>query len=210
MFRIRQSGLVLFLLLVFMPLSVFADQLILMSGKTVEGKVLEQKDDYVIIEVKGINIMYRRFEIKDVVIGGSETKQDKSGDIPIIPELPVGEVPQSPGQDVKSVDDPQTKEALIKFSALMGEIGKDCEAPRENADSNELFSKASQCICKHLPEAVKANQMKVAAFLDLMKRRPELVNQTVHIEGVQGNWVLNPEDANKNTIEEISRTYNCK
>jgi hypothetical protein len=45
------------LLVVCMPVGLYADELILMSGKTVEGRVVEQKDDYVIIEVNGVNMI---------------------------------------------------------------------------------------------------------------------------------------------------------
>ncbi len=210
--RIRQSGLALFLLLAIAPLCVFADQLMLMSGKKVEGKVVEQKDDYVIIEVKGINIMYRRFEIKDVMTGSSDYKISHEEYVQTDDELSRSSKVRPEEELVKSVNDPKTQAALMKFDAAMADIGKDCQAPApgKDTDFSEFMNKASQCICKHLAEVVKINQIKVDAFIDLMRRRPEFVNEMVHIEGTTGNWVLRPEDVSKNNIEELSKAYNCK
>jgi hypothetical protein len=177
----------------------------------------------------------KRFEAKDAAIRGDSRPRATRGylDEPINPERPVFQQPQrsggSPdknyyppatasdlssaqlGEDLlKRIDDPSTKEALIKFEAAMLEIGKDCPPPKEGADLLEVMNNASKCACKHLSEVVKVNQIKVDAFVDLMKRRPELINETVHIEGTLGNWVLRPEDVNKNSIAELSKIYNCK
>ncbi|MCX5715189.1 MAG: hypothetical protein NT033_10445 [Candidatus Omnitrophica bacterium] len=212
--RIWQPCLIIFFLVVFVPFPIFADQLVLNSGKKVEGRVVEQKDDYVIIEVKGINMMYRRFEIKDVVVNPGYSASSQSRYISTTPNPQPEEVPESkntePTGSTRSIRDPKTAEALNKFNAQMIQIGKDCKAPGKDSDFMELLNQASECICKHLPETVKVNQIRIAALVDLMKRRPELVYQVVRIDGVSGFWFLNPEDADKNTIEGLSRAYNCK
>ncbi len=75
------------------------------------------------------------------------------------------------------------------------------------------MSKAFECMCKHLPEIMKANQTKIDAFLDLMKRRPELVKEMVKIEGVFGNWYLDPDDPaikNRDNLDFWKKRYHCK
>ena len=110
---------------------------------------------------------------------------------------------------LRVVNDPATANALKAFNKKKQEIGLKCKKEMAMKD----FGDEIKCICKHMTEIVKANQKKIDAFLDLMNRRPELVNQMVKIEGVFGNWFLNPSDPeikNRNNVEFYKGRYNCR
>ena len=110
---------------------------------------------------------------------------------------------------LKVVNDPRTARALKAFNEKMQKIGSDCNKQRGMKDK----SKALECICNNMPEIMKVNQAKIDAFLDLMKRRPELVKEMVKIEGVFGNWYLDPDDPaikNRDNISFWKKRYNCK
>ena len=110
---------------------------------------------------------------------------------------------------LKVVNDPRTARALKAFNEKMQKIGSECSKQGDMKD----MSKASECVCKNMPEIMKANQAKIDAFLDLMKRRPELVKEMVKIEGVFGNWYLDPDDPtikNRDNLNFWKKRYNCK
>jgi len=109
---------------------------------------------------------------------------------------------------VKVVNDPCTARALKAFNEKMQEIGSECSKQGNRKD----MRKASECMCKNMPEIMKANQAKIDAFLDLMKRRPELVKEMVKIEGVFGNWYLDPDDPaikNRDNLNFWKKRHNC-
>ena len=110
---------------------------------------------------------------------------------------------------LKTVNDPATVNAIKAFNKKKQEIGLKCKQEMAMKGlSDEL-----KCMCKHLAEIIKANQAKIDAFLDLMNRRPELANQMVEIEGVFGNWYLDPNDPemkNRNNVQFFKRRYNCR
>jgi len=110
---------------------------------------------------------------------------------------------------LKTVNDPRTARALKTYNKKMEKIGSKCNKQGTAKD----MSKARECMCKHLPEIMKANQKKADAFLNLMKRKPELVNEMVKIEGVFGNWHLDPDDPaikNRDNLEFWKKRYHCK
>jgi len=109
------------------------------------------------------------------------------------------------------VDDVPTAEAIKKFNEKMEEIAKNSPPPlpSKDADFNQIMEQQAKFICEHLPEVQAANQIKVDAFADLLKRKPELIDKMIKIEGVFGNWQMNPEDLKENTIEELKKQYNC-
>ncbi len=110
---------------------------------------------------------------------------------------------------LQTVNDPATANALMAFNKKKREIGLKCKKEMPMKD----FSDELKCMCKHMAEIIKANQVKIDAFLDLMNRRPELANQMVEIEGVFGNWYLDPSDPemkNRNNVQFFKRRYNCR
>jgi len=110
---------------------------------------------------------------------------------------------------LKVVNDPRTARVLKAFNEKMQKIGLECNKQGDMKD----MSKAFECMCKNMPEIIKVNQAKIDAFLDLMKRRPELVKEMVKIEGVFGNWYLNPDDPaikNRDNLTFWKKRYNCK
>ena len=110
---------------------------------------------------------------------------------------------------LKVVNDPRTARALKTYNKKMQKIGSKCN---KQGDAKDM-SKARECMCKHLPEIIKENQKKVDAFLGLMKRQPELVKEMVKIEGVFGNWYLDPDDPaikNRDNLEFWKKRYQCK
>lgn len=83
----------LLLMFLFLPVYVFAETIVLKSGKTIEGKLLEKTDKAIKIDISGIPITYYYEEIESI-----------DGQIPIIPtnnvikpiEKDNGEVPVTP------------------------------------------------------------------------------------------------------------------
>jgi len=110
---------------------------------------------------------------------------------------------------IKTVNDPATANAIKAFNKKKKEIGLKCKQEMAMKDLGDEL----KCLCKHMAEIIKANQAKIDAFLDLMNRRPELANQMVEIEGVFGNWYLDPNDPemkNRNNVQFFKRRYNCR
>ena len=106
------------------------------------------------------------------------------------------------------VNDPATAEAIEAFNKKKQEIGLKCRKEMEM----KTFTDELNCMCSHMAEIMEANQAKIDAFLDLMQRRPELVNRMVKIEGVFGNWFLDPDDMqveNRNNVQFFKKRYNC-
>jgi hypothetical protein len=117
--------------------------------------------------------------------------------------------PATRASGLKIVDDPATADAIKAFNKKKQEIGLKCKKEMAMKD----FSDELKCMCKHMAEIIQANQAKIDAFLDLMNRRPELANQMVKIEGVVGNWFLDPSDPemkNRNNVQFFKRRYNCR
>jgi len=102
-----------------------------------------------------------------------------------------------------TVNDPSVASALNNFTEKMKKIGSKCSRKTD----------VKKCMCDNMPEIIKANQAKIDAFLSLMRRRPELKFQMVKINGVFGNWYLDPEDPTikeRNNINFWRKRYNCK
>lgn len=115
-----------------------------------------------------------------------------------------------PGKGLlQTVNDPATANALMAFNNKKREIGLKCKRKMDMKDLNAEI----KCLCDHMAEVMAANNKKVDAFLDLMSRQPELVNQMVKIEGVSGNWYLNPDDpaiGNRNNFDFWKKRYQCR
>jgi tetratricopeptide (TPR) repeat protein len=62
----RKLSFILSLMLLFIPLSVLAETIILKSGKRVEGKILKKTDSYIKVDINGIVITYYLDEIKNI------------------------------------------------------------------------------------------------------------------------------------------------
>ncbi len=58
--------LVLFLFVLLLPKTVFADIIYLESGKTVEGKIIEETDEYIRIDFQGVPLTYYRDDIAKI------------------------------------------------------------------------------------------------------------------------------------------------
>jgi hypothetical protein len=110
-------------------------------------------------------------------------------------------------ESFKVIDDPATARALKKFNKEMGKIMAKC---RPTDPKKQDVYKDMKFFCDHLPEIVATIQIRMKAFENLMKRRPELVNKMVKIEGVFGNYYLNPEDLQKDVLSDLKRRYRCK
>ncbi len=110
---------------------------------------------------------------------------------------------------LKVVNDPATAKALKTFNKKMQKIGSECNKQGDTKD----MRKALECMCDNMPEIMKVNQIKIDAFLDLMKRRPDLVNEMVKVEGVFGNWYLDPDAPAIKKRDDLTfwkKKYNCK
>ncbi len=62
----KKNSFVLFLTFLLVPSTVFAETIILKSGKTVEGKILERTDKSIKIDVAGVGISYYFDEIEKI------------------------------------------------------------------------------------------------------------------------------------------------
>lgn len=208
----------LILIVIFFLISrgvVFGDTIILKSGKTVDGKILEETDKYTKIDFQGTTVTYFSDEIDKIIKQSIKDDSSPKQEATAVSENE-GKWKKGMGQQeavekglLKLVDDPPTAEAINNFQKKSAEIGHNCPKP-EGSDMNTIMAKISECVCANLPALVEANQTKVNAFADLLKRKPELANQMVKIEGAFGNFMLNPEDLNKNTLEEMKREYHCQ
>ena len=107
------------------------------------------------------------------------------------------------------VNDPPTAKAINDFQKKSTEISQSCPKPDSN-DMNTIMAKMAECVCANLPAMAEANQTKINAFEDLLKRRPELANQMIKVDGTFGNFMLNPDDLNKNALEEMKKEYHCQ
>ena len=112
-------------------------------------------------------------------------------------------------ETLKVVDDPPTLEALKKYDQKAAEIRKICPPPRGN-DLGARITKMGECFCKHMSEVRAANQIKIDALADLLKRHPELESQTIKIKGQDESWYLSQDELKKNTPEEFKMAYHCK
>jgi hypothetical protein len=103
----------------------------------------------------------------------------------------------------ETVRDPSVAAAINGFNAEMEAIESKCNQGTDRR----------ACMCDHMSEIIKANQAKIDAFQSLMRRRPELINQMVKIEGVFGYWHLDPNDPaiqKRNDLNFWRNRYNCK
>lgn len=73
----------LFLLMFLFNFSVKADTVHLKSGKTVEGKIIKETDDYIKIETMGFPITYFKDTIKEI-IKEEKPKESKESDLTIL------------------------------------------------------------------------------------------------------------------------------
>ncbi|MFA6282429.1 MAG: hypothetical protein WCY05_08040 [Candidatus Omnitrophota bacterium] len=62
----KKTGFILPLLLLFIFPSVFAETIVLKSGKTIEGKILEKTDKYIKVDTEGIAITYYLDDIASI------------------------------------------------------------------------------------------------------------------------------------------------
>lgn len=58
--------IILILVLLALPLMCFAETIVLKSGKTVEGKIIERTDQYVKIEFQGIGLTYFLEDVESI------------------------------------------------------------------------------------------------------------------------------------------------
>ncbi|MCX5699489.1 MAG: tetratricopeptide repeat protein [Candidatus Omnitrophica bacterium] len=62
----KKKRLLILLLVLFFPVSIFAEIIVLKSGKTVEGKFIEKTDKYIKIDFQGVPLIYYIDEIESI------------------------------------------------------------------------------------------------------------------------------------------------
>ncbi len=62
----EKKRLLILLLILYLPISVFAETIVLKSGKSVEGKLIEKTDKYIKIDFQGIAPTYYLDEIESI------------------------------------------------------------------------------------------------------------------------------------------------
>jgi|GEM_PF-5361719 len=109
---------------------------------------------------------------------------------------------------VTEVDDPQITAAMKMYDEKMAEIGKTCPPPNNASDFNAYMEATKKCVCDNKKSVVPVLQKKIDAFSELLKRRPELSNQSVKIKGQKGNIQLDPGMTSAEAS--LVRDYGCK
>lgn len=109
------------------------------------------------------------------------------------------------------IDDPAIAKAMQEYNERIGKIGEKCfpSSLKETEGKQYMdFTKYNACMCENLDEIYQINQIKVDAFADLLKRRPELANKIIRIEGVFAIFYLDPEQV-KNDLADLRKQYGC-
>ena len=78
---------------------------------------------------------------------------------------------------------------VLKDSALLAKLQtaqNETKAIMNKCSNEHTLDGINNCLCGFIPELVSANQIMTDAWLNLLKRRPELKNQYVRIEGMPG------------------------
>jgi len=155
---------VLFLTLISLPLCAYADKIVLKSGKTIEGRIIEKTRDYVRVESQG-NTLY--FENRFI----QEIKEDS---------------PESPRQDA---DKPDT---LVGEEDKAGELNSLFESGLRYAAEGD-FDKAQEQFTKASELDKSDNNVKGAlGILDDLKKG--LVSREYVTDLFKGSYSLMNED----------------
>lgn len=80
----EKKRLLILLLVLCLPVSIFAETVVLKSGKTVEGKIIEKTDKYVKIDFQGVPITYFVDEIEKVVSDNSPITNEKKDKVNLV------------------------------------------------------------------------------------------------------------------------------
>lgn len=79
----KKISIILSLMFLFISSSIFAETIMLKSGKTVEGKILDKTDKYIKVDTEGIPITYYLEDIESID-GKTVAKQSSSEQAPIL------------------------------------------------------------------------------------------------------------------------------
>ncbi len=77
----KKISVILSLIFSFISPSIFAETIVLKSGKTVEGKILEKTAKYIKVDINGISITYYLDEVASIDGRASSAKQLSSGQV---------------------------------------------------------------------------------------------------------------------------------
>ena len=77
----KKNSIILFIAILSIPFSLFAETIVLKSGKQIEGKILEKTDEYVRIDFMGVALSYFYDQIE--TIDGVKPISAKKGIVPI-------------------------------------------------------------------------------------------------------------------------------
>lgn len=80
----ERKRLLILLLVLCLPVSIFAETVVLKSGKTVEGKLIEKTDKYVKIDFQGVPVTYFVDEIEKVVSDNSFIANEKKDKVNLV------------------------------------------------------------------------------------------------------------------------------
>lgn len=118
-----KKALGLCFILCFISLSLFADTIVLKSGKRIEGSIVERSGNYIKVEVSGTTLTYFIDEIA-TINEGAVTGTAPATTSPAVPPAALMAEPQEPST---RVDRPDT--------AASGTLGSDAPIGRQNRDS---------------------------------------------------------------------------
>ena len=185
------AGFSLSILIIFIVNFTYADTIYTKDGKVINVKTVGETNSTIWYEVEGGRLGIAKNSISKI------EKNDSSDSTNSVTQEKVDPV-YTNVEGVFVVEDPPTAEALKKYYRTMDKMKQD--AP--------LFS-WEQHICEHLPAIQSDEQIKIDAFLDLLKRKPELANKSFQIKGMSGTYYLDPEESKGNTIKELKKKYKC-
>ena len=201
MSRIRIAGLFILAVVLWIA-EAYGAALQLKTGMRVEGKIVEKTDEFVKIELEGVVLTYYADEIESV--------DDRSG--PVM--LDTNKRKTSLGENISKdddptvIDDPPTARALSEFNQRIQAVGKSCALSQPD-DRQNYVQNLHECYCHQIHAVIEANEIKAGAFMDLLKRRPELKNKLLKIKDSPGRFLLNP-DAFQNIEQTVREQFDCQ
>jgi len=106
------------------------------------------------------------------------------------------------------VNDPAVASAVNNLNMKVMQIAQNCLPENAQLAPSE-YAKVNSCICTSIHKAITGNEIDVAAFEDLLNRRPDLKDKLIQITGASGKWQLSSSNLKESIIAEFKKMYNC-
>ncbi|MBF0594162.1 MAG: hypothetical protein HQL22_04275 [Candidatus Omnitrophica bacterium] len=111
---------------------------------------------------------------------------------------------------VIEVDDPSTAEAINRYQHRIQKINGTCFAKISTKSLIDRYNAAEECACAQPAENLKALNDKISAISNLIKRRPELLDQFIKVKGTPGTIYINSSALHQMTLSEFNESNKCR